>query len=255
MRMYLDRRQFLATAAIMLPVAALAGCSDVDPGLDESTPMPDAKAVAQELKRSGAVDIPFSIADETDADTDPLRAEYVFRTKDDRKLSFRGWVSTGEVSWYNWLQGYKRYWGCDYARAIRMLNLPVALEAGRKHLDAKRFLADDSEEAAIIVLLDSREQTADAAQAIDTAWKAINAAEEDRHTKEWLAGDDAYGLEISLRIASPESSLDPSDYLGGDSACLYYTGDYTPYGAGAREFFDAESFVSAAFDKVEAAQD
>ena len=254
MRMYLDRRQFLATAATMLPAVILTGCSDVDPGLDENTPMPDAKAVAEELRRSGAVDIPFSIADDTDADADPLLAEYMFRTEDDRKLSFKGWVSTAEVSWYNWLQGYKRYWGCDYAQTIRALNLSVALEAGRKYLDAKRFLADDSE-SAIIVLLDSRDQVADAAQAINAAWKAVNAAEKDRHTKEWLACDDAYGLEISLRIAAPESNLDPSDYLGGDSACLYYTGNYTPYGAGEREFFDAESFVSAAFDKVEAAQD
>lgn len=230
---------------------ALSGCADIDLGLDERTPMPTAAEVADELKRSGAVDIPFSVADETDADSDPLRVEYAFRTDDGRSLSFKGWASTAEVSWYNWHQGYKRHWSCDYAQVIRARNLLIALDAGRSHLDARRFLADDSE-TSVIVLLDARDQIADAANAIEAAWEAVNAAEEGRHTKKWLARDDAYGLEISLRIATPSSPLDPSDYLGGDSACLYYTGDYNPYGAGTREPFDARSFITAAFDKVEA---
>lgn len=252
--MHLTRRQFLSATGLMLPAVALSGCANVDFGLDENTPMPDAEAVAEELKRSEAVDAPFSIANGTDADADPLRAEFAFRTEDGRDLTFTGWVSTDEISWYNWLQGYKRHWGCDYAQAIRARNLPVALDAGRKHLDAKRFLADDSE-VAIIVLLDSRDQITDAARAIEVAWEAVNTTEERHHTKEWLARDDAYGLKVSLRITSTGDTLDPSDYLGGDSACLYYTGGYNPYGAGEREPFDAESFISAAFDKVEAAQD
>lgn len=250
----LTRRRLVAAGIGGLISSALSGCADIDPGLGTNTPMPDAAAIARELKRSGAVDIPFSVASDTDEDANPLRAEYTFKTDDERELAFHGWASTTDVFWYNWHQGYKRHWGCDYARAIRALNLLVALDAGRRHLDSTRFLADDSE-AAVIVLLDSRDQATDAAQAIEAAWKAINDEEENRHTKTWLARDDAYGLEISLRIAAPADTLDPSSYLGGDSACLYYTGDYTPYGAGAREFFDTESFIAAAFDKVEAAQE
>lgn len=252
--MYLDRRQLIAAAVLILPAAALTGCSDVDPGLDEDTPMPDASAVARELKRIGEVDLPFSVADDTDADPDPLRAEYTFRIEDGRDITFKGWVATGEVNWYKWLQGYRHYWGCDYAQTLRRRNLPAALEAGRKHLDAKRFLVDDSEEATVIVLLDSRDQTADAVKAIEAAWKVVIAAEADRHAEKWLNDEDSYGLKISLRIASPDGALDPSNYLGGNSACLYYTGDFNPYGAGGREYFDAELFISTAFDKVEDAQ-
>ena len=83
--------------------------------------------------------------------------------------------------WYKWLQGYRHYWGCDYAQTLRRRNQSDALEAGRKHLDAKRFRVDDSEEATVIVLLDSRDQRADAAKAIEVAWKVVIAAEANRH--------------------------------------------------------------------------
>ena len=253
-RLLLTRRNLVAMSISSLLTAALSGCTDVDFGLDEDTPMPDASTVARELKRTGEVDMPFSIVDGTDIDPDPLRAEYMFRIEDGRDIAFRGWVATGEVNWYKWLQGYRHYWGCDYAQTLRRRNLPAALEAGHKYLDTKRFLADDSEEATVIVLLDSRDQTADAVKAIKAAWKVVNAAEADRHTEKWLADEDSYGLQISLRIASPGGALDPDDYLGGDSACLYYTGDFNPYGAGGREPFDAKLFISNAFDKVEDAQ-
>lgn len=249
----LTRRQVIhafggavAVGALSGAATLLTGCADTDPGLTEDTPLPTAEEVIEELSQSGAVDVPIEAIDGRDLSDDPQQATYALRTADDRSLEFQGWVSTASVNWHNFHQGYKRHWGCDYANAIRAVNLPACTAAAREHLDENCIREEDG---LLAVRLTSYSQAQSAADAILAALSVATSAEKDRHTEAWLARPEAYLLEAAIHVDTTDST-DPSGYVCGENVCLYCDGTSNPYGGSKREETDLMRTIACTFARA-----